>query len=65
MLERNYTLHWHLPLKPTDQSTSYILLLTSYCQSMLEMDYTLQWEDQRLFQHPCFGALQVCDCVST
>jgi len=30
----------------------------SEMMSMLEMDYTLQWEDQRLFLHPCFGALQ-------
>ena len=25
---------------------------------MMEIDYTLQWEDERLSRHPCFGALQ-------
>ena len=24
----------------------------------IEMNYLLQWEDERLFQHPCFGALE-------
>ena len=26
-------------------------------QVMLDMEYTLQWEDKRLFTHPCYGAL--------
>merc|ERR1719424_314977 len=24
---------------------------------MLDIEYTLQWEDERLFTHPCYGAL--------
>lgn len=26
--------------------------------TLFELTYTLQWEDARLFQHPCFGALE-------
>jgi hypothetical protein len=25
---------------------------------VVEMQYTLQWQDERLWHHPCFGALQ-------
>ena len=26
--------------------------------TLVEISYTLQWEDDRLFQHPCYGALE-------
>ena len=26
--------------------------------AFLELSYTLQWEDERLFRHPCYGALE-------
>ena len=26
--------------------------------TVVELQYTLQWQDERLWHHPCFGALQ-------
>ena len=33
--------------------------------SMVEMTYTLQWEDERLFRHPCYGAPVMSDPTLT